>query len=147
MELDNTYLAWYEPKDVLPNVEQLQSFVLPYLDDLKLGEWPTKPTGYVDKGKSSTRNVASFGTAADLYIEIDYRLGCIVDSIALILFYTSNPTWSIERIAAHLHYDEIDLEHELAYMLFYISGKNRKRRTYPEFKADIRYKNRVRKRS
>ncbi len=138
MILNNQQLEWFEPRQIIPDVFQLQTFCLPYLDDLRLGEWPVKPTGYIEHARCTTRNTGSFVTAADLAIELDERLSRIVDSIALILFYTLNPTWSIEHIARSLHYDELELETEMRRMLKYLAGRNRKRQTYSQWRADVR---------
>ena len=130
---------WYAPSEIIPTVYQLETFILPNLDDLRIGVWPEdyRETGYQDDGRRS--NViarAAFVDAAELSAEIDDRMSVIVDSIALILYYTAR--WPVERIAQSLHYDELDLWREMKLMLKYIAGRNRKKQTYPQWKADRR---------
>lgn len=127
---------WYKPSEVIPTVSQLQFFVLPYLDDLRDGSWPpdTRDTGYFDNGRSSTRvTIAPWLGAAELAAEIDERMGRVVDSVALILHYTAG--WEWYKVARNLHYTENELRREVILMLKYIAGRNRKRDTYPRWKA------------
>ncbi len=135
---------FYRPGEIVPTVSQLIEFILPHLDDLRLGCWPPdhRITGYTNsEAKSPNRNTkCSFLNAAELAAEVDDRMSKVVDSIALILAYTANPPWSIERIAQSLHYDEEDLRHEMRLMLKYVAGKNQKADSYLEWKRKRKYR-------
>ena len=135
---------FYRPGEIVPTVFQLTEFILPWLDELRMGCWPRdyRITGYTDSNaKSPNRNTrCSFLNAAELAAEIDFRLSRCVDSIMLILAYTANPPWTIEKIAQSLHYDEEDLRHEMRLMLKYIAGRQRKGQSYPRWKADRKRK-------
>ncbi|MBE3145442.1 MAG: hypothetical protein IMZ61_16195 [Planctomycetes bacterium] len=135
---------WYPPGEIIPTVFQLTSFVLPNLDDLRLGTWPVDPTptGYIDNGKGTKNSRAPFENAIMLAAEIDERLSKIVDSVALTLFYTAQPPWTIQDIARSLHYREDDLGWEMSMMLRFIAGIRRKTDNYPTWKAKIIYKKR-----
>lgn len=136
---------WYSPGEVIPTVDQLTSFVLPHLDMLRNGDWPVdpRPTGYVGSSSKPNPGRAYFINAAELAAEIDERMSKVLDSIALILFFTAQPPWPIQDIARSLHYpDPIDLEYEMSMMLRYIAGYKRKRDTYPDWKAKRLYKKR-----
>ncbi|MFA5252744.1 MAG: hypothetical protein WC454_09205 [Phycisphaerae bacterium] len=128
-------MNWYAPNEIhgAGTVEQLRDFLLPNLDDLRNGTWP------VDERQSGRPgghcNRAPFVTAADVAAEIDFRMSGIVDSIALTLRYTAFPNWTYHAIARSLHYDEEGLMMEMELMLEFISGRKRKRNTYPEWKA------------
>ena len=135
---------WYSPAEIIPTVYQLETFILPNLDDLRIGVWPTdsRETGYQDDGRSSNKSSkASFVDAAELAAEIDDRMSGVVDSIALVLHYTAE--WPVEKIAANLHYNELDLWQEMRLMLKYVAGRNRKLQTYPQWKADKRRRNAI----
>jgi len=152
---------WYLPWEVVPTVYQLENFVLPYLDDLRLGSWPPdcRTTGYTNDGMSiPTNNKAHFVDAIDLAAEIDERMNMMVNSEALILYYTDprgvghnpdlkyrdydddkHPVYNYRRIAWMLHFlDEHDLEIEMHYMLKYVAGSKRKTQTYPRWKEVAR---------
>lgn len=138
---------FYRPGEIVPTVFQLTEFILPWLDELRAGCWPRdyRITGYTDsEAKSPNRNTkCPFQNAAELAAEIDSRLSRCVDSIMLILAYTTNPPWSIERIAQSLHYDEEDLRHEMRLMLKYCAGRPRKKLTYPQWKAVRKCRNAI----
>ncbi len=131
---------WYRPGEVIPTVYQLEHFVLPNLDELRLGVWPTdpRPTGYIDTGKSQRNLKAYFIDPGELAAEVDKRMSRIVDSIALVLHYTTE--WPMPKIAQYLHYDELELWREMRLMLKFVAGYKRKRDSYPTWKAKYLHK-------
>jgi hypothetical protein len=116
---------WYSPQEIVPTMEQLEDFILPNLEMLRGGTYPTDPREAGRPG-SGERSCARFVPAAELAAEIDARLVRIPKRVAITLHYTVQPAWTYAQIARELNMDEEKLEMEMFLMLKYLVGKDRK---------------------
>lgn len=142
-------ISWWPPREVVPTVEQLVTFVLPHLDELRNNEWPVQHTGdgIPSDGRvprvSNSHN-APPNAARDLAAEIDERIDRILDGEALILRFTAYPRWSMRDIAEHYRYKSVEeLGAEMRLMLKYVAGKQGKKQTYPQWKAVRKCRNAI----
>lgn len=134
---------YYKPNEIWQKwtVEQVK-WLLPHLHLLREGSYPKDPkeTGYLDTpiGKRQVRSVAGFVTAADIYAELTDRIEATgIDGLLLELAYSNGEQDRIEieqHIATALGEDINLIDNRISKALKFIAGKNRKRRTYYQWR-------------
>ncbi len=109
---------------------------------LRGGSYPRDPkeTGFYDTpvGKRQIKAKASFIVSADIYSELTDRIeSCGLDGLLLEISYTNGEDDRIQieqHIASLLHEDINDIDRRINRALRYVCGKNRKRRTFYQFR-------------
>lgn len=128
---------WYSPQEIVPTVDQLENFILPNLEMLRSGYYPTDPRE-VGRPGTNSRTCAKFVPAAELAAEIDIRLKRLNKRIAITLRYIKSPPWNMAEIARELNMDEEKLDAEIWLMLCYLAGKRRKVHDFAVWKCKIK---------
>lgn len=127
---------WFSPGEINFSRQQLVTFLLPNLLDLRQGMWPreNRETGYDKETKSPNKNKrAPFEYACQIAAEIDARLALIGPQSAiveLLAVYDAEPL----QVARDYNMSEEKLYKEYRQMLNFISGWRRRRCQYSEWK-------------
>ena len=134
---------YYKPNEIWQrwSVKQVK-WLLENLSLLRGGSYPKDPkeTGFYDTpvGKRQIKAKASFLVSADIYAELTDRIeSCGLDGLLLELAYSSGEDDRIQieqHISTALHEDINDTDRRLNSALKFVVGKNRKRRSYQEFR-------------
>jgi hypothetical protein len=120
---------WWQPSEIRFTRQQLKQFILPNLEELREGHYPSAPAGRSTKHSQS--KLAPFVIAADIAAEVDSRLKLI-----------PNHTFIDEYFMRDIDEREICIRHqismysfhrELNKMVSYLSGWKRKRIDYPSW--------------
>ena len=114
-----------------------QPFVLFYLvncEDIRLGKWPTQPTGssYTDPAIRSNQVKIPSKAAEDTAAEMDVRLtACGFAGLALEFYHRELLT--IHQLAAYHHCTDKDMERLIHKALAYCCGKKRRLTLFKDF--------------
>lgn len=131
--------TWYTPGQIKFSKRQVQNFILPWLDLLREGEWPSRPSCYVGHDKR-VRTQATFVVPAEVAAEMDERLKlCGREGALLERCYTEGER--IEDIAKSILRDEHWVERRIGSLLRFVSGWRRPRVTYQEWLKKGKVKN------
>lgn len=120
---------WWQPSEIRFTKQQLKQFILPNLEELREGHYPSAPGGRSTQHGQS--KLAPFIVAIDIAAEIDSRLGSIPNH-ALIEDYFSQDIEERE-ICRRYHLSIYSFHRELNKMITYLSGWKRKRIDYPSW--------------
>lgn len=153
--IDERLPVWFPAWAIYFSKIQLEMFLLPELNNLRAGDFPTEPdeyityehgvritrqrSGYEKSGRKSTNHNAPFIQAAEIAAEIDSRLAMI--PIPGRYWVTENLTdgFTFEEIAKFYHVTEDQVKREIGRMVKYMVGWKRKEVNYKEWKKQIKY--------
>jgi len=134
--------AYYKPNEIWQKWSENQvKWLIPYLPLLRGGSYPRDPkeTGFYDTpiGKRQIKAKASFITASEIASELDFRLcQCREDGLFLEMVYSQPEDiyFVMQHISSALNVDVNTVERNVHTALRYVCGKNRKRRSYHQFR-------------
>jgi hypothetical protein len=136
--------CWFSPREIIFSKKQLTEFILPELNNLREGCYPSEPDEYITY-KGNTQMVmkrssyqgnrgkkilpmAHFVAAAEIAAEVDSRLKEIPKWWWVTSFYTDG--FTLEEIAKFNKTTLEQIERELRRMVAYLAGWKRKRVDY-----------------
>ena len=133
---------YYKPNEIWQRWSAKQvKWLIPYLPLLRGGSYPRDPTesGYTESplGRRQVKAKASFIGAAEIASEIDWRLcQCGEDGLFLEMVYSQPEDiyFVMQHIASALKVDINTVERKVHQALRYICGKNRKSRSYQQWR-------------
>lgn len=134
--------AYYKPNEIWQKWSGNQvKWLIPYLPLLRSGVYPRDPaeSGYTDAsvGKRQIRAKAPFITAGEIAGELDFRLRqCKEDGLFLEMVYSQpdDTFFVMQHIASALGVEINTVEGNIHQALRYVCGRNRKRRSFNEWK-------------
>lgn len=146
--IDYIEKEWYAPFEIIPTVFQLREFLLPNLNDLRGGTYPTDPQQSGRPGYNPVfRPNARFVSPVEVAAEVDKRLDRLpVYSAALELWYADNWQYNstIDELARKFHCGGEWLLAEMKWMLRYMAGKRIKIDSYIDWKTKALYDRKIR---
>ena len=141
---------WYSPGEVWNRFSVPQIvWLIPYLPLLRDGVYPhnTKETGYIDTpiGNRHIESRAKFITASDIYAELSCRLQqCGWEGLITEMSYSADADdrlTTMQHISEALEIEVEELEWRVKRVLRYIRGKNRKQRSFKDWRFHKRGEN------
>jgi len=128
---DGTAVEWFSPRECIFDSQQVK-WILVHLELLKAGYWPPDPSGREGIKTHKKTKRAYFEVPVEIATEVEVRLEETGrDGLLCLTFYHGNI--GQDKIA---HYGAMPVEEvgeRISRVIRYISGWNRKRRTYEEF--------------
>jgi hypothetical protein len=146
--MNNDLPVWFPARGIYFSKIQLEHFLLPELNNLRAGFYPSEPdeyvtyakgvkvetkrSGYEKSGRKSTNHQAPFIAAAEIAAEIDARLSKCPQGWWVQSYYTDGFTFV--EIAKFNHTTEEWARREIGRMVKYLVGWKRKQVDYEAWK-------------
>ena len=135
------FVEWYRPGEIRFTRKQIRDFILPNLFELREGLYPESHSGSCVGADRMHNNKADFEEACLIAGEIDARLDLIGPGAQLLIDYYTvyrELDGGIKRslVARKWRLDGIKMMRRINRMLYFISGRQRPRTTYSEWRRN-----------
>ncbi len=132
---------WYSPGAIKYTPTQIRYFILPFLDDLEIGEWPPRPqrSGYstaIVKPPFIAKEHAGFVPAVEVAAELTARMACLPPPAAAAMLEVYGYGTNYYDYAYLHNMTDYGLRQLLKDAVDYCSGEARKMQTYKSWQTE-----------